>query len=132
MPRAEPISETRQHTLRLLEPTTRPPDAKPSATTSWKTHQAVVIVAHDQMNPEESIAWVKNQLHPCIIMKQGRRQAAARPDQEFQAHSLQSNHGGSAASYLQFILENYDDLPPVMIFTPAVDYFAGLVRLTIC
>lgn len=92
------------------------------------------MVAHDQANPEESVAWVKHQPHPYVVMKQGQRgvsSTAAKANIPIQAHSLPSNHGGPAASYMQFILENYQKLPAIMIFTPAVDYFAGLVSLAV-
>lgn len=105
---------------------TYPRAEKHLAHADWKADEAVLVIAHNLANPEESVAWVRSQPYPYIIMQQGQR-GPNRVAKAERLNSLRSDHGGAAASYLQFILEHYDNLPAVMIFNSATPYFAGLV-----
>lgn len=86
----------------------------------------MLVVAHDLSNPSESVTWLKAQPLTSVVMQQGQRRLP-RAGFADQGHWLASNIGGPAASYLQFILEHYDDLPPVMIFTEASDDYVAVV-----
>jgi len=63
----------------------------------------LVIAAH-----VEPLDWLQDQPFKPVIMVKG--QPAGTPN------NLVKNWGREASSYLQFILEHYDDLPPRMIF----------------
>lgn len=63
----------------------------------------LVIAAHN-----EDVEWVQNQPFQPVIMVKGR--PAGTPN------NLETNWGREASSYLHFIVEHYDDLPPRMIF----------------
>lgn len=87
----------------------------------WAADSVLVVVARDLAKPEQSVAWLKEQRYGYVIMKSG---GASRHHK----NHLSLSHGGPAASFMQFIVENYDNLPAVMIFTSAIPSYAGVVR----
>lgn len=63
----------------------------------------LVVAAHD-----EPLDWLSLQPYQPIVMVKGRPEGTP--------NNLVKNYGREAASYLQFIIEHYDNLPPRMIF----------------
>ena len=67
--------------------------------------QGTVLVIAANTEPLE---WLAEQPYPYVVMTKGKPEGTP--------NNLVRNFGREPASYLQFITEHYDDLPPRMIF----------------
>ena len=78
----------------------------------------VVVVVHMQLGwPGMDLSWLKQQPYDYVLI--GRGFPATMPN------TLPRNHGNEASSYLLFILEHWDHLPEVMVFTQPLRKWNG-------
>jgi hypothetical protein len=68
----------------------------------------------------EDIDWLKDEMHNCVIYNKGQ---ALNIENEFMLENL----GRESDSYLNYIINNYDNLPDVVVFTQAriSDHYIG-------
>jgi hypothetical protein len=81
----------------VAPPLTWGPEDDPIAST------ILVVAAHD-----DDLEWLKLQPFQPVVMVKGRPEGTP--------NNIPMNWGREASSYLQFILEHYDNLPPRMVF----------------
>ena len=68
------------------------------------TGTVVVVAKYD-----EDTSWLPQQPHPYVVITKDKSLGNVR-------HNVMINKGQEGDNYIKFILDNYDDLPPRMIF----------------
>lgn len=77
------------------------------------------MVAHNVRDPVESVAWLSNQPYPYVIVTSTEAAGGA--------NTPTADNSGASAAYMHFIVQQYDNLPAVMMFTRALSSHAGVV-----